>query len=166
MNTELSELIKTRRIYKQLSQRELARKINVDNATISRIENGTIKKPTIDILIKLSSELEIDFSKLLNLSGYDENEIIKFMNIRQKAYNKEFIINNFNNEELEEYLTQDKNYDYIDIIKVLNGYKNGKLTAKKTIVLIHSCIPMEDPENNVIYQSEKGDIVLEYPFKS
>lgn len=166
MNIELCELIKNKRMSKELSQRELAKKINIDNATISRIENGTIKKPTIDILIKLSSELEINFSELLNLTGYNQDEIIKFMsmNIRQKEYNREFIIDNIDDEKLEEYLIQDGKTDYIDIIKVLNGYKSGKLTVKETIILIHSCIPIEDIEDNVIYRSEKGDIVLERPF--
>lgn len=163
MNT-LAELIKYNRQKKQISQRELAKRIKIDNATISRIENGAVKKPSIDILIKLSNELDINFTKLLNLCEYNTNEIIKFMDIKPKAYKTEFLLNNIDCEKTQEYLVRDEDFEYIDIIKVLNGYKKGKLTDKEAVTLIHSCIPIVDNEENVIYQSEKGDIILEFPF--
>lgn len=77
MSNKLAELIKNKREAKKLSQRELAKKIHVDNATISKIENGITKKPSIDIIMKLSNELEISTEKLFDLSGYNFKETFK-----------------------------------------------------------------------------------------
>lgn len=157
MNFELSKLIKEGRINKQLSQRELARNTGIDNATISRIEKGTIKRPTIEILSSLSSALDIDFHKLIELCNYNINDLIK--SISQKRFNNEYIINNISNYKLKQYLSKNDGFDYVDVVKVLEGFKNGKLTIKETLTLIYSYKPI-DLDNNVIYESEKGDIIL------
>lgn len=75
MNNELAKLIKTSRIKNQLSQRELAKKMKVSNTIISRIESGMVKKPSLEIIIKLSNELKIEFHNLAKISGYSNDEI-------------------------------------------------------------------------------------------
>ncbi len=62
----LSELLKSKREKKRLLLREVASKIDVDTALISKIENND-RKPTREQLKKLSLTLEIDFDKLLIL---------------------------------------------------------------------------------------------------
>lgn len=62
----LSELIKSNRERKGLLLREVASKIEVDTALISKIENND-RKPTREQLENLSKTLEIDFDRLLIL---------------------------------------------------------------------------------------------------
>ena len=162
MNTELAILIKETRTKKSLSQRELAKKINVDNATISRIENGSIKKPSIDILIKLSTELNIDTNILLNMCEYNIQEILKLIKPNQIGYDIS-AISFINKDTLEEYLSLDRGVEYIDVLKVLNGFKNEKLTIEETIGLILCCKPFEI-DGKLLYHSENKDIEIDNPF--
>ena len=74
-NISLATLVKEARLNKEISQRELTRRTGVDNNTISKIEKGERKKPNILILKKLAIELELDFEKLMKLSGYTNDEI-------------------------------------------------------------------------------------------
>ena len=73
-NITLATLIKDARIKKGISQRELTRRTGVDNNTISKLEKGIRKKPNILILKKLALELDLDFDKLMELSGYSTDE--------------------------------------------------------------------------------------------
>lgn len=70
-NTDaLKNLIVSGRELKNYSQRKLARRIGLSNATISDLERGEIQKPSVEILIKISEELDISISKLLKTAGY------------------------------------------------------------------------------------------------
>ena len=120
-----------------------------------------------------------------------ENHFLKLVKFKAKGIATEGMIHKFReikcygNPVLEQTITSSKNFaENIDEYKnnvvesiayypvnvfeseeaLLKNIKNGKLTDKETIALIHSCVPIEDMENNVIYQSEKEDIILEYPF--
>tara|TARA_R110000744_G_scaffold111486_1_gene209739 strand:+ start:1599 stop:1895 length:297 start_codon:yes stop_codon:yes gene_type:complete len=62
----LSEVLKSKRELRGLLLRELASKINVDTALISKIENDD-RRPTKEQLKKLSKALEIDFMTLSTL---------------------------------------------------------------------------------------------------
>ncbi len=62
----LSELLKHKRETKGLLLREVAYKIDVDTALISKIEKGD-RKPTREQIEKLSVALDIDYNKLLTL---------------------------------------------------------------------------------------------------
>ena len=57
-------LIKELRTEKDLTQKELAEKLNVSTAAVSKWENGK-GFPDISILEKLSSELEISITELV-----------------------------------------------------------------------------------------------------
>lgn len=74
----LADIVKTSRLERNLTKRELARLLGVSHTTIIDIENEAIKETSIPILIKLSKYLDIDFEVLLRLSGYS-NEIINFL---------------------------------------------------------------------------------------
>ncbi|MDF0706245.1 MULTISPECIES: helix-turn-helix domain-containing protein [Flagellimonas] len=62
----LCDLLKTNREKKGLLLRQVASKIDVDTALISKIENND-RRPTKKQLQKLSKVLELDFNKLLTL---------------------------------------------------------------------------------------------------
>ena len=135
MKDNLSNLIEEKRKKVGISQRELARRINIDNAYISKIEKGEIKKPSINILYKICTELKINFLQTL-LDTYENNELeaIGFFNNINEAFN--FI----NNETLEKVLIKDKNQNIrISLIKILELYKNNLLNEKETISLL-SCL--------------------------
>ena len=71
----LGEIIKERREYFNFSQREIARKLKIDNSGLAKIERGERKKPSVIILKKLSLLLKIDLTFLMKKAGYDESEI-------------------------------------------------------------------------------------------
>ncbi len=63
---ELSHIIKEARESKELLMRELAAKIEIDIATVSKFEKGD-RNPTRPQILKLSEVLELDVNKLLTL---------------------------------------------------------------------------------------------------
>lgn len=66
----LKNLIVAGRELKNVSQRELARRIGISNTTINDLERGNIQKPGVEILINISEELEISINMLLKAAGY------------------------------------------------------------------------------------------------
>ncbi len=163
MNTELGELIKKIRMEKSLSQRELARRIDIDNAAISRIEKGLIKKPSSEILFRIYQELGINFVTLLKLAKYSDKELWELAGIGNRVYNQLEFMDDID-EELTRKITTLRNGDVIiDVVKVLNAYKSGIIDEKQTIRLIVACNPI-DVDNQIIYLSEKGDVIIDNPF--
>ena len=73
--TELGELIKNKREELGISQRTLARKVNMDCAEVSRIEAGKRQKPNILYLKGISKTLNISLVELMKLAGYSDVEI-------------------------------------------------------------------------------------------
>ena len=71
---KISNLIKSKRKERKLTQEELANKIGVTEKAISRWETGR-GTPDISLLIPLSKELKIDVSELLN--GEENHNISK-----------------------------------------------------------------------------------------
>lgn len=66
----LSNLIVAGRELKNVSQRELARRIGLSNKSINDLERGKIQKPAVEILINISEELDISINMLLKAAGY------------------------------------------------------------------------------------------------
>lgn len=77
-NNILSNIIKSRRLNLNISQRELASRMNCDVKTISEIEKGIRKKPKIETLEKLSRELYIEIDDLLDYAGYSDYELERY----------------------------------------------------------------------------------------
>ena len=71
---KIANLIKTKRKEKNLTQEELASKLNVTEKAISRWETGR-GTPDISLLIPLSKELDLEVSELL--SGKEKKKCIK-----------------------------------------------------------------------------------------
>ena len=87
MNLEkISNLIKTKRKEKNLTQHELAEKLNVTEKAISRWETGR-GTPDISLLIPLSKELGLSTNELLNGEENIE-EIVNYIDNNKKIKNK------------------------------------------------------------------------------
>ncbi len=76
-NRELGGNIRKIRELKGFSQQSLADEIDVDQKTISRIENGTLS-PKFDLLIEITKTLNINLHQLLSF-----NEELIFNNYTQ-----------------------------------------------------------------------------------
>lgn len=82
----IGEIIKKRRKELNLSLKDIAKKLNVSESSISRYENEEIKNMGIDKLIPLSEILQVDIKELLN--------DINFSRKKKKATLKEIEIAN------------------------------------------------------------------------
>jgi len=74
MNT-IGSKIKKLRLEKDLTQEELARKADIPYATLLKIENDTVKNPTINTLQKLAQALEVSVDFLINLNNKKNGKI-------------------------------------------------------------------------------------------
>lgn len=83
----LSNLIVAGRELKNVSQRELARRIGLSNKAINDLERGNIKKPAIEILINISEELDISINMLLKAAGY--GKLLILLNVDNSKTNSE-----------------------------------------------------------------------------
>lgn len=98
MNIEkISNLIKTKRKEKGMTQDELASRLNVTEKAISRWETGR-GTPDISMLIPLSKELDLNVSELLNGEENKKNsienviEVIEYEETSKKMKNKSALI--------------------------------------------------------------------------
>lgn len=88
MNLEkISNLIKTKRKEKNLTQQELAERLNVTEKAISRWETGR-GTPDISLLIPLAKELGLSTNELLNGEEKNIEEIINYIDNNKKTKNK------------------------------------------------------------------------------
>ena len=67
----LKTLIEGGRESKNISQRELARRIGLSNTSLNDLENGKVKKPDVEMLRRIAEELALSLQQLLNAAGYD-----------------------------------------------------------------------------------------------
>ena len=136
MNNELAKIIIEYREKNKISQRELAKRLEVDNAYITRIEKGVIKKVSINLLYKISQELKINFFDLLIISKYSTEEL----EMNGMLNNINDIYKFVNGDLIERYSIKDE-YDNkrISVIKILNGYKKEEISEKETLGLL-SCL--------------------------
>lgn len=77
----IGEYINQKRRILGYSERELARRINIHNTTINKIENGKIKKPNYLTLKKISITINEPIEILLKLANYTKEEF-KLLNIK------------------------------------------------------------------------------------
>lgn len=156
MNNKLANIIIEQRKKMELSRRELARRIGVDQAYLSRIEKGEVGKPSIKILMSLSEELNIDFITLL-FKTYEHEEIEMlgiFNNINE-------VFNFVDNDVIEKVIVKDENNNYrISLKKILDLFKEDKLDIRNTIGLL-SCLTNKNLINYLtkkeILEIEKND---------
>lgn len=66
----LSDLLRSKRLERNYSIRGLARAVDISDTELARIENGERKNINLITLIKLCEVLNIDFVRLLKVTGY------------------------------------------------------------------------------------------------
>ena len=67
---------------KKISQEDLAHLSGISRRSISRIENGLIKEPSIDTLLKLSASLDFDLVDMYIKDIYESHFHIHFLDIQ------------------------------------------------------------------------------------
>jgi len=73
--------IKKYREAKNMSQTELGEKIGLTKATVSKYEDGKIKKIDIKLIAKLTNVLEVEFDDLVGLNENNKNsDVISMIN--------------------------------------------------------------------------------------
>ncbi len=65
-NNNLGKRIKELRLKHHLSQDELARKADVPYTTLTKIETGVIKKPSVYVVAKIAKALNVKIDDLLS----------------------------------------------------------------------------------------------------
>lgn len=108
----IGEIIKKRRKELNLSLKDIAKKLNVSESSISRYENKEIKNMRIDKLIPLSENLQIDIKELL-LENYDKNDF------HLSEEEKELILNLRKEKETNEKLFKESCERYPELIAEL-----------------------------------------------
>jgi len=66
-NNSLGKRIKELRLKHHLSQDELARKADVPYTTLTKIETGVIKKPSVYVVAKIAKALRVSLDKLIKI---------------------------------------------------------------------------------------------------
>lgn len=59
-------MIKTKRVEKDFSQKELAKKLNTSQSYISRLEHKSVNNLNLKLIKKLAKILDLDFKELIN----------------------------------------------------------------------------------------------------
>lgn len=67
---ELGNFLKSARLKKQLSLRDVESSVKVSNAYLSQLEGGKIKAPSPSILHKLCELYEISYTDVMTLAGH------------------------------------------------------------------------------------------------
>lgn len=88
--SDLGIIINKAREKKGLSQRGLAKIVNMDFAEISRIESGKRKKPNYLYLKGIAETLDLSLVELMKLAGYTDFEI-NFANDNNKRSTQDYI---------------------------------------------------------------------------
>ena len=88
---KISNLIKSKRREKGMTQEQLASKLNVTEKAISRWETGR-GTPDISLLISLPNELDLDVSELLNGEEDSIKNVIEYEEERQNIKIKKHVL--------------------------------------------------------------------------
>lgn len=154
--TNFGEFLKYIRLENNLSQRELANKINISKSYINKMENGEVKKPNIIILTKIAKELNTSFNDLILKTNYTEEE----MTALQTFGNINTWFNILGEEREKEFSIIDENgNERISIIKLLDAYKNNDITTNEILGLLS--IVLNTNVYNYISQKEIDNYNLE-----
>lgn len=160
----MKNLLKTARENKNLKTREVAQLLGIDQALISKFENGN-RKPTRDQITKLASILEIDYEtlmvawlkeKILYEIGNDENFGLKALMVAESEmkYNATFKRDTISNslksilneiDVLKKVLDQKRAFDSYRIAQALeleytfesNRIEGNTLTLRETDLVIN-----------------------------
>lgn len=148
--TELGKTISEAREKLGISQRELARKSNMDCAEVSRIEAGKRLKPNVLYLKGIAETLNLSMVDLMKLAGYNDIEINwgqDFSDRRSTA----------------DYQKQIKSYEqfYFDILEELETRRKTDFAIKGGIADLIDKLELAKIENKEISNDEILDRLKE-----
>ena len=152
MENKLKNIIKQARETMGISQRELARRINIDNSVISRIEDGTILQPKYDTLLKLSEELNLDKIKLFSLVYQDEydEKLLKYLD------DIDVIMSHLGYyESIKKYMKVKKGVEYVELVNVFKDHRKGLLNDIEVMAIIMYCMRLGDRGNQIMPTKEE-----------
>jgi transcriptional regulator with XRE-family HTH domain len=66
----LGEYLRSHRQAAGLSIGELSRRVGIDRAQITRLEQGTVASPRADVLARIADTIEVSVEDLYGLAGY------------------------------------------------------------------------------------------------
>lgn len=148
--TELGKTISESREKLGISQRELARKSNMDCAEVSRIEAGKRLKPNILYLKGIAETLGLSLVKLMKLAGYDDVDINWGKDLSSKRSTTD-------------YQEQIKSYEqfYFDILEELETRRKTDFAIKGGIADLIDKLELAKIENKTISNDEILDRLKE-----
>lgn len=133
--TELGRTISEAREKLGISQRELARKSNMDCAEVSRIESGKRLKPNILYLKGIAETLNLSLVKLMQLAGYNDIDINWGIDLSNKRSTKD-------------YQEQIKSYEkfYFDVLEDIEERRKNAFACKGIIADIIDKLELSEIE--------------------
>ena len=144
--SELSDLVKSAREARGLRQNKLANILDVTPTIINRIECGSTQKPSVDVLHKLSWELNLDFIKSLKLTGRPEDYIDS---VRKELYSSIAQFQHFDH--LLFLLSKMSETEYGTFVDALaKSYNLSKEDKELVLGIINSLSHLSDKEKSVI----------------
>lgn len=84
---QFHELIRNTRLKKKMTLRELARRVEVSAAFISKMEVGDFKPPKEENIIKIATALDLNSDELLAMAGKIPNDVKTILLQDVKIYN-------------------------------------------------------------------------------
>lgn len=148
--TELGKTISEAREKLGISQRELARKSNMDCAEVSRIEAGKRLKPNILYLKGIAETLGLSLVKLMKIAGYDDVDINWGKDLSRKRSTTD-------------YQEQIKSYEqfYFDVLEELETRRKTDFAIKGGIVDLIDKLELAKIEKKEISNDEILDRLKE-----
>lgn len=148
--TELGKTISEAREKLGISQRELARKSNMDCAEVSRIEAGKRLKPNVLYLKGIAETLGLSLVKLMKLAGYDDVDINWGKDLTDKRSTTD-------------YQEQIKSYEqfYFDILEELETRRKTDFAIKGGITDLIDKLELAKLESKTISNDEILDRLKE-----
>ena len=148
--TELGKTISEAREKLGISQRELARKSNMDCAEVSRIEAGKRLKPNVLYLKGIAETLGLSLVKLMKLAGYDDVDINWGKDLSRKRSTTD-------------YQEQIKSYEqfYFDVLEELETRRKTDFAIKGGIVDLIDKLELAKIEKKEISNDEILDRLKE-----
>lgn len=150
--TELGKTISEAREKLGISQRELARKSNMDCAEVSRIEAGKRLKPNILYLKGIADTLGLSLVKLMKLAGYDDIDINWGKDLTDKRSTND-------------YQEQIKSYEqfYFDVLEDIEERRKNAFACKGIIADLIDKLENNNINNEEILDNLKDVITLIRP---
>lgn len=150
--TELGKTISEAREKLGISQRELARKSNMDCAEVSRIEAGKRLKPNILYLKGIAETLGLSLVKLMKLAGYDDVDINWGKDLTDKRSTND-------------YQEQIKSYEqfYFDVLEDIEERRKNAFACKGVIADLIDKLENNNISNEEILDNLKDVITLIRP---